>query len=122
MKLFITISAVAIAAGFLLTMAPPAHADNAGAPVAGCQPGAGNDLMSNWQLLSLEEYAQLLVDSSKSEPTWDQALDRATATYAFCDKNGDNYACVMTQHLPNDANGSDTWFLIEDNHFPFGAN
>ncbi|MEJ2487369.1 MAG: hypothetical protein P8Y68_16715 [Anaerolineales bacterium] len=121
MKRTIAIFAVAIAAGFLLAMASPAHADNAGAPAAGCQPGAGNDLMGSWQLLSLEEYAQLLVEKSKSAPSYEQALARATATYAFCDKNGDNYACVMTQNLPNDANGSDTWFLIEDNH-PFGGN
>ena len=78
--------------------------------------------MSSWQLMSLEEYAQFLVDNSKSNPTQEEAIARATATFAFCDKNGDNYACVMTQSLPNDANGSDTWFLVEDNHFPFGRN
>ena len=78
--------------------------------------------MSSWQLMSLEEYAQYLVEYANSNPTEEEAFARATATYAFCDKNMDDYACVMTQHLPNDANGSDLWFLIEDNHFPFGEN
>lgn len=121
MKFYITIFAVAIAASMLLATAFPAQADSS-VPLADCQPGAGNDLMSNWELMSLEQYAQYLVDNSKANPTYEQALARATATYAFCDKNGDNYACVMTQYLPNDANGSDTWFLIEDNHFPFNEN
>jgi hypothetical protein len=120
MKINITIFAVIVAATMLLVTALPAQANNAGAPVVGCQPGAGNDLMGNWQLMSLEEYAELLVEKSKSA-SYEEALQRATATYAFCDKNGDNYACVMEQHLPNDASGSSLWFLIEDNHFPFGG-
>jgi hypothetical protein len=119
MRLLIT--TLAVAAVMLIAATLPAYADNGGTPEAGCQPGAGNDLMGNWQLMSLEEYAQLLVEKSKSAPSYEEALERAKATYAFCDKNGDNYACVMEQHLPNDANGSSLWFLIEDNHFPFGG-
>lgn len=119
MKLYFTLIAVVVGAAMMLAIASPAHADNAGAPAAGCQPGAGNDLMGSWQLLSLEEYAQLLVEKSKRSPTYEEALEQAKATYAFCDKNGDNYTCVMEQHLPNDANGSNLWFLIEDNYFPF---
>ena len=121
MKLYITIFAVAIAASMLLATAFPVQA-NGGAPVADCPPGAGTDLMSSWELMSLEEYATYLFENSKSNPTKEEADARAAATYAFCDKNGDNYACVMTQYLPTDANGSDTWFLIEDNHFPFSDN
>jgi hypothetical protein len=120
MKLYVTIFAVAIAASMLLATAFPAFA-NGDAPLADCQPGAGNDLMSSWELMHIEEYAQLLVDSGKY-PDLESAQARAAITYGFCDKNGDNYTCVMQQHLPNDANGSSLWFLIEDNHFPFGEN
>jgi hypothetical protein len=75
--------------------------------------------VEEWQLLSLEEYAQLLVEALKA-PSYEEALERAETTYDFCDINGDNYACVMTQNLPNDASGSSQWFLVEDNH-PFGG-
>ena len=121
-KFTLSLTFLIIALTILLVAVSPVSAANGTTPSTGCQPGAGNDLMGSWQLLSLEEYAQLLVEKSKSNPSYEEALKRATATYAFCDKNGDNYACVMTQHLPNDANGSDTWFLIEDNHFPFDSN
>lgn len=121
-KFTISLTFLTMALAILLVAVSPVSAANGAAPTAGCQPGAGNDLMGSWQLLSLEEYALLLVEKSKSAPSYEEALQRATATYAFCDKNGDNYACVMTQNLPNDANGSDTWFLIEDNHFPFDGN
>jgi len=120
MKLHITVLIVTIATAMLLVTAFPAQADNGNIPVADCQPGAGNDLMGSWQMLSLEEYAQLLYEEFNA-PDYDSALARATATYAFCDHNGDNYACVMEQNLPNDANGSSRWLLIEDNH-PFGGN
>ena len=122
MKLYITVFAVVIAAAMGLATTLPAQADPLGTPLADCQPGAGNDLMSSWQLMHLEEYAQLLYERANGSRSYEEALERASATYAFCDKNGDNYACMMTQNLPNDANGSDTWFLIEDNHFPFGGN
>ena len=121
MKLYITIFAVVMAAAMLLATAFPVQA-NGDTPLGDCQPGAGNDLISTWKLMSLEEYAQLLYERANGTRTYDEALARASVTYGFCDKNGDNYACVMTQHLPNDANGSDNWLLIEDNHFPFGDN
>lgn len=120
-KFSITLTFLSISAAILLAAVSPVSAANGTAPTAGCQPGAGNDLMGSWQLLSLEEYADLL-NKEYNAPNYESALARATATYAFCDKNGDNYACVMTQNLPNDANGSDTWLLVEDNHFPFGSN
>ena len=121
MKPILTTLAIVLTAALLLATASPSFAAEGTAPDTGCQPGAGNDLMGNWQLMSLEEYAQLLVEKSKSSPSYEEALERAKATYAFCDKNGDNYTCVMEQNLPNDANGSSLWFLIEDNHFPFGG-
>jgi hypothetical protein len=45
-------------------------------------------------LLSVEEFAEFLVDVFDYE-TYEIALERAKATYEFCDINGDNYACVM---------------------------
>ncbi len=119
MKPIITTLAVVMAAALLLATASPSFAAEGTAPDAGCQPGADNGLIEQWQLLSLEEYAQLLYEVG-SAPDFESALERATATYAFCDHNGDNYTCVMEQNLPNDANGSSHWFLIEDNH-PFGG-
>jgi len=102
-----------------LAAAPAAPAANGQRPVNGCQPGADNGIVQEWQMLSLEQYAQLLFEEF-SAPDYASALERATATYAFCDHNGDNYACVMQQNLPTDANGSSRWLLVEDNH-PFGG-
>ena len=115
MKLIIT--TLAVAAVMLLAPVLPAYAGNGGAPVAGCQPGSNNQIVESWQMLSLEEYAALLVEEG-SAPNYESAVERATVTYNFCDHNGDNYACVMEQNLPND---SSHWFLIEDNHL-FGGN
>jgi hypothetical protein len=117
-KITITILTL-VAAAILLTATPAALAADGLAPEDECQPGADNQIIEGWQLLSLEEYAKLLVEEG-SASDYESALERATATYAFCDRNGDNYACVMEQNLPNDASGSSLWFLIEDNH-PFGG-
>jgi hypothetical protein len=122
MKHTITTLAVALAgaAAILLVTASPSLASNGTAPDTRCQPGADNQIVEGWQLLSLEEYADQLFKVG-SAPTYDSALDRATVTYNFCDRNGDNYACVMEQNLPNDSSGSSHWFLIEDNNFPFNG-
>lgn len=117
MKQIITI--LIIAAGILLATPTPSFAADGTAPEALCQPGADNQIIQGWRLLSLEEYAQELVDFGRFSD-YASALERATITYNFCDRNGDNYACVMEQYLPNDANGSSHWWLIEDNH-PFGG-
>lgn len=121
MKQIITTLAVALAVALaiLLVTASPSFATNGTAPDAGCQPGANNQIVEGWQLLSLEEYANLLFKEG-SAPTYENALERATVTYNFCDHDGDNYACVMEQNLPNDASGSSHWFIIEDNH-PFSG-
>ena len=114
-----TITILGLAAALLVLSVVPAFAGEGGAPAAGCQPGADNGIIEGWQLLSLEGYANLLVTEGNA-PDYASALERATATYNFCDHNGDGYTCVMEQNLPNDANGSSHWFLIEDNH-PFSA-
>jgi len=116
MKRKITI--LVIAAAILLTAAPAALAANGQPPANGCQPGADNDIVSKWRLFGLEEFAEFLEEEFGRD--YDSALERATTIYNFCDHNKDGYACVMEQNLPNDANGSSRWLLIEDNH-PFGG-
>ena len=121
-KWLLVVLVIVMSLGFssvALAAAPAAPAADGQRPVNGCQPGADNGIVQGWQMLSLEEYAQFLVDEFNF-PNLASALDRATITYAFCDHNGDNYACVMQQNLPNDAIGSSRWLLIEDNH-PFGG-
>ena len=117
MKKKITI--LTITAVLLLVTALPALAANGKRPENGCQPGANNDIVKSWQLFSREEYANFLY-FEWGAPSMEIALAAADRTYNFCDHNGDGYACVMQQHLPNDANGSSKWLLIEDNH-PFGG-
>jgi hypothetical protein len=121
----LTITSLFIAIAILLVAASPSFAAtpmvavNGTAPDAECQPGADNDIVSGWMLLSLEQYAAFLVEEH-GVPSYEMALEIAERTYAFCDHNGDNYACVMEQNFPNDASGSSNWLLIEDNH-PFGG-
>lgn len=110
---------LALAVALFLATALPVYAANGTAPDGGCQPGAGNDINGEWQLLSLEEFAQFLVDEFGA-PSYEIALERATTTYAFCDHNGDNYACAMIQYFPNDASGGSKWWLVQDNH-PYGG-
>lgn len=116
MKRKITI--LALTAALLLATALPAFAANGQPPVNGCQPGANNGIVEEWKMFSLEEFAMLLM--GRRDLSYEDAFERATNTYNFCDHNGDGYTCVMQQHLPTDANGSSNWLLIEDNH-PFGG-
>lgn len=108
-----------LTAALLVVTVLPALAGNGAPPAAGCQPGADNGIIEGWQMLNLEEFAQFLVDDF-SYPDYGIALARATATFAFCDHNGDNYICVMEQNFPNDSSGSNHWWLAEDNHL-FGG-
>jgi len=117
MKRKITI--LTLAAAMLLAGALPALAANGKAPDAECQVGANSQIVGEWQLLSKEKFAELLVDGFKYD-SYEEALVAAGVTYAFCDRNNDGLACVMTQTLPNDASGSIIWTLVEDNH-PFGG-
>lgn len=112
------IAILTITAVLLLATALPAFAANGNRPENGCQPGANNGIVSEWQLFEFEDYVEFLVEEFGRDPVI--ALERATATYNFCDHNKDGSVCVMEQNLPNDANGSSRWLLIEDNH-PFGG-
>jgi hypothetical protein len=114
-----TIVIIFIAIGALaLAMTSPALAAQGAAPDSECQVGADNQHIEEWQLLSSEEFALFITDEFNIPS--DIAPLIATATYNNCDRNGDDYACVMVQNLPNDANGSSKWWLVEDNH-PFGG-
>ena len=107
---------LAIAATILLAVAQPAFAANGDAPEPGCQVGATNIIVGEWQLFSRGEFEDYLVDAFDYSP--ERAKEQSEITYAFCDHNNDGYACVLEQNLPNDASGSH--WLVEDNH-PFGG-
>jgi hypothetical protein len=65
--------------------------------------------------MTVEEYAAALIETFGGEPYPGAALERAQATYDFCDHNEDGKACVMLQTFPA------TVFTIVDNH-PYGGN
>jgi len=106
---------LAIAATMLLAVAQPAFAANGNAPERGCQVGANNEIVGEWQLFSEGEFADYLVERFDYDE--DIAEKRAAAVWAFCDHNKDGDACVMEQKLP--PNDTRFW-LVEDNH-PFGG-
>ncbi len=83
----------------------------AASPHAGCSVGpvdAGNSTIGSWVLMDEEDLAAGL-DAAGFNP------DEAAEIFAKEDKNGDGLLCVMTQVLPNDSSGSDTWFVSHDN-------
>ncbi len=41
---------------------------------------------------------------------------QADGEFARFDRNDDGLLCTMTQVLPNDASGNDTWFVSRDNN------
>jgi hypothetical protein len=70
--------------------------------------GSGNTGNSAWQLTD--------------EPTLGAAIEAAgggaddvAAIFVANDKNGDELLCVLTQTLPNDASGAETFFVFHDN-------
>ena len=110
--------AVFVVSAAYYAAAPAALAANGQPPVNGCQPGANNDIVNEWQLFSQSQFATYLVEVFDYDE--EAAEKRAASTYSFCDHNNDGYACVMQQNLPNDASGSNIFWLAEDNH-PFGG-
>jgi len=115
MKRVITI--LALAASMMLMAVPAGLAnsehsrDTAGAGSTECRPGAtDNDLIGSWELMTKAEYiadvtavlterfdAGYYGDMTEEEfqLRLDGIPDRADATWAFCDKNRDGWACVM---------------------------
>ena len=119
-----TATSLIIAAGLMAGMLSATATAFAyeGDPVATCQPGTANTQgvpgVGEWQLLSQNEYAELL-KATFDEPYPGAAEERASVTYVFCDKNEDGYACVLKQTLPANASGITYALLAEDNHYPF---
>jgi len=101
-----------------LAAAPAAPAADGQRPVNGCQPGADNGIVQEWQLFNHEGFVEYLVNRFGYTP--DAADIRSEIMFDFCDHNLDEYVCVMQQNLPNDASGRSTYWLAEDNH-PFGG-
>lgn len=123
----------------LATHPEPPPANGSAAPnTQDCRPGGNSHVVGAWNMMTQAEYELVLlagrgVNADDALPehlihpggadgtidTWGElAHEAATATWAFCDHNTDGYACVMRQTLPTDANGSENWFIILDNH-PF---
>ena len=55
-----TITILGLVVTMLVLTVLPAFAGDGKAPAAGCQPGADNGIIEEWQMLSLVEYAMLL--------------------------------------------------------------
>ena len=85
---------------------------SAAAPQNECQPGAENHVIGSWELMNVQEYAELLEELF---PGREGYYERAQATFDFCDHNNDGSACVMVQSFPVTA------ALVVDNH-PYGGN
>ena len=112
------ITTLILAFVILLTTVPLALAANGHAPENGCQVGANNIIVGEWQLFSRAEFEEYLVEAFGYPE--EAAERRSIEVYAFCDHNDDDYACVLEQNLPNDASGRSSYWLVEDNH-PFGG-
>lgn len=107
------ISILAIVVSAIMLAVQPALAANGNAPEPGCQVGANNIIVGEWQLFSRAEFADYLVEAFNYSP--ERAELQSEITYAFCDHNDDGYACVLEQNLPNDASGGDHWWMARDN-------
>ena len=98
-----TITTMALAAIMLVAAAPVAFAthvddtsrDEAGYGTTDCRPGADFDLthglIGSWTPITMEEYrAEYQAKTGRELP-----LERAEATWDFCDKNRDGILCVL---------------------------
>lgn len=84
----------------------------AASPYAGCSvgpSGSGGSTISGWELMDEATLADA-IEASGFDPA------EASLIFAKEDKNDDGLLCVMVQVLPNDASGSDTWFVPHDNN------
>ena len=114
----IAIALTAVAGASAAMEDQPAFAEQVNAPDGGCQVGANNEIVGEWQLFNQEEFALYLEEAF--DYSEGDAEERAAAVWAFCDHNNDDLACVMEQNLPNDASGRSSYWLVEDNH-PYGG-
>ena len=123
-----TITTMALAAIMLVAAAAPAFAthiddekdhgfdesqDAAGYLTSDCRPGADfdltNGLIGSWEPITMEEFrAEYFAKTGKELP-----LERAEATWDFCDKNRDGTVCVLrTDPSPY------SWTLLDNRPFP----
>jgi len=81
------------------------------APRAGCPVGPADSGSSTIGPFVLMDLAAFLAagEAIGGDP------EELTVAFETTDKNDDGLACVMTQLLPNDASGSDTWLVHVDN-------
>ena len=80
-------------------------------PHSGCPTGpsgVGGSTIGAWQPMTLAEL-RLAIAATGGDPA------QADGEFARNDRNGDGTVCTMTQVLPNDASGDDTWFVSRDN-------
>ena len=80
-------------------------------PHTGCPAGpngAGGSTIGSWELMDLEDLAAA-IEATGGDPA------QAEQEFARQNRNGDEFVCTMTQVLPNDASGSDIWFVSRDN-------
>ena len=61
-----------------------------------------------WELTTVE-----MLETAITETGGDPA--QAEGEFALHNRNGDEFVCTLKQILPNDASGSDTWFVSRDN-------
>ena len=83
-------------------LAAPPHV---GCPVG---PSRGGSTIGPWEPMTIE-----MLESAIAATGGDPA--QAEGEFALHNRNGDEIICTITQILPNDASGSDTWFVSRDN-------
>lgn len=101
---------LALVSGLLATAVMASAATAATQPNADCPlgaRGAGGSTISGWELWTLADVAETIDDPAAAAATFDQY-----------NRNNDDYICVLTQVLPNDASGSDIWYFGRDNTVP----
>ena len=84
----------------------------AASPYAGCSvgpSGVGGTTIGGWEFMDEAALADA-IEASGFDPA------EASLIFAKQEKNDDGTLCVMVQVLPNDASGSDTWFVSHDNN------
>ena len=118
-----TITTMALVAAMLLAAAPSAFATHPEPPPVSenrpandeCRPGADNDLIGPWELMTKDDYKTAIFEVfPDADP--ERVAASADATWDFCDHNGDELLCVFKSTLP-----SGTFWLLLDNR-PFGGN
>ena len=98
--------------GGVLTLAIPATAASGSPATQGlsCWPTeAGGSTIGPWVPMTGRQELALAISQTGGDPA------QAVAEFARNDRNDDGLVCTMTQVLPNDASGNDTWFVSRDN-------